>query len=76
MATEALNQVIAEYYRDFSTLDVQAILPYFNEPSLLVGPQGVIPIPDHAALRGGFWPGDGRSARQRIWPERTRTWLR
>jgi len=50
MANEAVNQVIANYYRDFSTLNIQAILPYFNEPSLLVGPQGVIPIPDRAAL--------------------------
>ncbi len=50
MANEALNQVIADYYREFSTLNVQAILPYFNEPSLLVGPQGVVPIPDCAAL--------------------------
>jgi len=50
MANEGVNQVIADYYRDFSTLNVQAILPYFNEPSLLVGPQGVIPIPDRAAL--------------------------
>jgi hypothetical protein len=56
MANEALNQVIADYYRDFSTLNVQAILPYFNEPSLLVGPQGVIPIPDHAALVAVFGP--------------------
>lgn len=56
MANEAVNQVIADYYRDFSTLNVQAIVPYFNEPSLLVGPQGVIPIPDPAALVGVFGP--------------------
>jgi hypothetical protein len=56
MANEALNQVIADYYRDFSTLNVQAILPYFHEPSLLVGPQGVIPIPDGAALVAVFGP--------------------
>jgi hypothetical protein len=56
MANEAVNQVIADYYRDFSTLNVQAILPYFNEPSLLVGPQGVIPIPDHPALVAVFGP--------------------
>jgi hypothetical protein len=47
---------MADYYRDFSTLNVQAILPYFNEPSLLVGPQGVIPIPDRAALVAVFGP--------------------
>jgi hypothetical protein len=56
MADEALQQVIAGYYRDFSTLNIQAILPYFNEPSLLVGPQGVIPIPDHASLVAVFGP--------------------
>jgi hypothetical protein len=56
MANEAVNQVIADYYRDFSTLNIQAILPYFNEPSLLVGPQGVIPIPDSAALAAVFGP--------------------
>src|SRR5215469_8131235 len=56
MASEAVNQVIADYYCDFSTLDVEAILPYFNEPSLLVGPQGVIPIPNRAALVAVFGP--------------------
>ncbi|MBV8214497.1 MAG: hypothetical protein JOZ08_14885 [Verrucomicrobia bacterium] len=56
MANEAVNQVIADYYRDFSTLNVRTILPYFNEPSLLVGPQGVIPIPNHAALVFVFGP--------------------
>jgi hypothetical protein len=56
MANEAVGQVIADYYRDFSTLNVQSILPYFNEPSLLVGPQGVIPIPNHAALVAVFGP--------------------
>jgi hypothetical protein len=56
MSNEAVNQFIADYYRDFSTLNVQAILPYFNEPSLLVGQQGVIPIPDRAALVAVFGP--------------------
>ena len=51
-----MNQVIADYYRDFSTLNVQAILPYFNEPSLLVGPQGVIAVPNYAALTAVFGP--------------------
>jgi len=56
MANESVHQVIADYYRDFSTLNVQAILPYFHAPSLLVGPQGVIPIPDRAALAAVFGP--------------------
>jgi hypothetical protein len=56
MTDETVNQVIADYYRDFSTLNIQAILRYFNEPSLLVGPQGVLPIPNHAALVAVFGP--------------------
>jgi hypothetical protein len=56
MADEDVNQVIADYYRDFSTLNIQAILPYFNEPSLLVGSQGVIAIPNRAALVAVFGP--------------------
>lgn len=56
MSNEAVNQIIAHYYRDFSTLNVQLILPYFHEPSLLVGPQGVMPIPSRAALVAVFGP--------------------
>jgi hypothetical protein len=56
MTDDTVNQVIADYYRDFSTLNIQAILRYFNEPSLLVGPQGVVSIPNHAALVGVFGP--------------------
>ena len=56
MDNKAVNQVIFDYYRDFSTLNVQTILPYFNEPSLLVGPQGVIAIPNRAALVTIFGP--------------------
>ena len=47
---EAVTQVLSDYYAAFSTLNVQAILPYFHEPALLVGPQGVIPVPTGAAL--------------------------
>jgi hypothetical protein len=56
MPHDAVNQVMADYYRDFSTLNVHAILPYFHEPSLLVGPQGVMPIPDRPALLAVFGP--------------------
>jgi hypothetical protein len=42
MINEALvTKVLADYYSAFSTLDVQAILPYFHQPSLLIGPPGV-----------------------------------
>ena len=54
MANEAVHRVIADYYRDFSTLNVEAILPYFHEPSLLVGPQGVIALPDRRAAAAVF----------------------
>jgi len=56
MANGDLNQVMDNYYREFSSLDVESILKYFNEPALLVGPQGVIPVPDHAALASAFRP--------------------
>jgi hypothetical protein len=51
-----VKQVLADYYRDFSTLNVASILPYFHEPSLLVGQQGVMPIPDRRALAAVFGP--------------------
>ena len=56
MANEAVNQFLADYYRDFSTLDVQAILKYFNEPALMVAPQGVMPAPDRATVAAVFGP--------------------
>jgi hypothetical protein len=56
MSTDALRQLLADYYRDFSTLNVQSILPYFHEPSLLIGPQGVMPVPDRAAVAAAFGP--------------------
>lgn len=56
MGNEAVDQVIADYYRDFSTLNVQSILPYFHEPCLLLGPQGVFPVADRAAVAAVFGP--------------------
>jgi len=47
---EAVTKFLSDYYADFSTLNIQAILPYFHEPALLVGPLGVIAIPTPAAL--------------------------
>jgi ketosteroid isomerase-like protein len=43
-------RTLADYYDAFSTLDVQAVLPYFHEPSLLVSPQGVFAAPTFAVL--------------------------
>ena len=53
---EAVRQAIADYYRAFSTLDVQAILPHFSEPALFMGPPGVFPVHDHAALTAILTP--------------------
>ena len=53
--TEVIR-ILTDYYTAFSTLDVQAFLPYFHEPSLLIGPQGVIATPTRAALATAFAP--------------------
>jgi ketosteroid isomerase-like protein len=49
-------QVLTDYYRAFSTLDAQAVLPYFHEPSQLVSPAGVVPTPTRAAVAAVFQP--------------------
>lgn len=51
---EPVTQALADYYKAFSTLDVNAILPYFQQPSLLVVPQGVYSMPDTAAQTAVF----------------------
>jgi hypothetical protein len=40
-----VTRVPVDYYDAFSTLDVHAVLPYFHEPSVLIGPQGVCAAP-------------------------------
>lgn len=51
----AVTRVLTEYYSAFSTLEVQAIAPYFHEPSVLIIPgQGVIATPTHAAITALF----------------------
>ena len=52
----AVTKFLFDYYAAFSTLNIAAILPYFNEPALLVGPLGVIPLPTPAALVPIFSP--------------------
>ena len=49
-------RVLNEYYREFSTLNVEAVLPYFLEPSLLIGPQGAFAATTHALLPTAFTP--------------------
>jgi len=48
---QAVIQALLDYYAAFNTLDAQAVLPYFHEPALLIGPQGVFAAPTHDVLR-------------------------
>jgi|ERR1039458_3414060 ketosteroid isomerase-like protein len=52
----AVREMLEEYYRAFSTLNVRAILPYLNEPAILVGPPGVMPLPTPSAIEPIFGP--------------------
>ena len=53
---DAVNQVLADYYKAFSTLTVQSILRYFHQPALLIGPSGVIALPTAEAVVPIFGP--------------------
>ncbi len=46
----AASQVLFDYYTAFSSLDVRAILDYFNEPCLFLGPAGAFVVPDSETL--------------------------
>jgi ketosteroid isomerase-like protein len=52
----AVARALDDYYAAFSTLDPQAILPCFHEPSMLVGPQGVFAATTRADLPALFKP--------------------
>jgi len=45
-----------EYYSAFSTLKVEAVLPCFLEPSLLIGPQGAFAATTHTLLATAITP--------------------
>jgi ketosteroid isomerase-like protein len=49
-AMQSALETIHEYYQAFSTLDVRAIVSYFCEPSMTIGPQGVSSAGTHAVL--------------------------
>ena len=51
-----MNQVLADYYKAFSTLTVESILPYFHQPALLIGPSGVFALPTAEAVVSIFGP--------------------
>ncbi len=52
----AVSRVLTDYVSAFGTLDVRAILPYYHEPCLLVGPQGIAALPTRAAMVAAFTP--------------------
>ena len=52
----SVAQVLTDYYRAFSTLDAEAVKPYFHEPSQLIGPAGAGSAPTRAALAAFFQP--------------------
>jgi hypothetical protein len=49
-------RVLHEYYSAFSTLHVEAVLPFFHEPSLLISPQGVFAATTHTLLAAAISP--------------------
>jgi hypothetical protein len=62
-------QVLTNYYSAFSTLEVRAILPYFHEPALLIGPQGVFAATTSAEVTAAFKPAMEGLRAKRIWSE-------
>ena len=50
----AVTQVILDYYQAFSTLDAQAVGPYFHEPSQSVSSAGVVATATRAAVAAAF----------------------
>mgnify|MGYP001617037879 CR=1 FL=1 len=52
----AVTRVLADYYSAFSTLNLEATLPYFHEPCLFIGPQGVGAVTTSAGLAGIIAP--------------------
>ena len=53
---DAALRTLADYYSAFSTLEVQAVSPYFHEPSLLISPQAVFAAPTFETVATLFTP--------------------
>jgi len=49
-------RVLHDYYSAFSTLNIEAVLPYFHEPSMLIGPQGAFAATTHTMLATAVSP--------------------
>ena len=85
-------EAISEYYKTFSTLDLNAIVLYFSEPCMSISLQGVFSAPNRTELAHAFEPacsstirtprlsatGSGRFFRGRssFWTKRTMRHLR
>jgi hypothetical protein len=46
----AVIETLLDYYAAFNTLEAEAVLPYFHQPSLLLGPQGAFAAPTYHTL--------------------------
>jgi len=69
-------QVLSDYYRAFSSLDLQKILPFIHEPTLLMAPQGVVAAPTRTEVAAVIAPTlEGLRARGYGRSELTRTRL-
>ncbi len=49
-------EAIHEYYNAFSTLDLNAIVSHYSEPSMTIAPQGVFSAGNRAALKDSLAP--------------------
>lgn len=51
-----VTRFLTDYYRDFSSLDLQSILAYYHEPCLTIGPQGVFAASTRSVLATALAP--------------------
>ncbi|MDQ2949504.1 MAG: nuclear transport factor 2 family protein [Acidobacteriota bacterium] len=51
-----VTRMLADYYSAFSTLNIEAIKPYFHQPALIIAPPGVVAVPTSEALAAFFAP--------------------
>ena len=49
-------EALFEYYRTFSTLDLNAIVLHFSEPCMSISPQGVFSADNRVELANAFGP--------------------
>ena len=51
---QEVDQVFVDYFRDFSNLDLKAIVSYFHLPCTFIVPQKVFVFPSASEVEG-FW---------------------